>query len=364
MRQKKPARVVGPYQEETGFRVVVVEYGHRTNYFAKTEVEAHELRTRLERQLGRAKPRLIGKVLNEWLASKIRSEQCNATTAEHQRTRIRGMFGELIGSNLAALTPKRAEALYEVLVDETHPRFNRPLAAATHRKTLAMARSFFAWAVSRGYIRSNPFAEVEAVGRPKRGKPQLRIDEARKFVGVALAYYEHKSDGFAVGAVAALLLGLRVSEVVLCRVRDLDDGGRVLWIDGTKTATARRRLAVPEVLRPYLLRLAESRGPLDFLFGEVRPGQPRPRASLWIMVRRLCALAEIPIVCPHSLRGLFATLAVESGEVTHAVASALGHTSFAVTRAHYAQEDAIESARATRALGALNLGRKEDPELN
>ncbi len=41
----------------------------------------------------------------------------------------------------------------------------------------------------------------------------------------------------------------------------------------------------------------------------------------------------MPQVCTHSLRGLYATLATEAGQTSHAVAGALGHRSPAVT--HY-----------------------------
>ena len=43
------------------------------------------------------------------------------------------------------------------------------------------------------------------------------------------------------------------------------------------------------------------------------------------------------------------------GAVTHAVAAALGHGSFAVTAKHYAQPSAIDGARTQAALGALGL---------
>lgn len=45
-----------------------------------------------------------------------------------------------------------------------------------------------------------------------------------------------------------LTMGLRASEIVSRRVRDLDDGGRMLWVEDTKTVAGNRTVAVPEEL--------------------------------------------------------------------------------------------------------------------
>jgi integrase len=52
-------------------------------------------------------------------------------------------------------------------------------------------------------------------------------------------------------------------------------------------------------------------------------------------VERLCADAEVPIVCTQSLRGLHASIATGAGATSHVVASALGHSTPAVTHAYY-----------------------------
>lgn len=73
--------------------------------------------------------------------------------------------------------------------------------------------------------------------------------------------FEKTAHPLAIGALVALMMGLRTQEVLLREVRDLDDGGRFLWIDGGKTANAKRHLKVPELLRPYPLRLAVGQPP-------------------------------------------------------------------------------------------------------
>ncbi len=61
-----------------------------------------------------------------------------------------------------------------------------------------------------------------------------------------------------------------------------------------------------------------------------------------LRARRICDLAELPAITSHSLRGLHSTLATETGSTGHAVAAALGHTSYATTKAHYLKPGTVE----------------------
>lgn len=194
---------------------------------------------------------------------------------------------------------------------------------------------------------------MKPVGKVNAGKPQLRIEEARRFTTAAIEYFDETQRPLAIGALLALTMGLRTSEVLDRVVRDLDDGARYLWIDAGKTANARRHLEVPELVQPYLLRLAAGKRPEEYLFGESEHGGRRYPQKMWEMVRRLCLRAAVPVICTHSLRGLWATLAVQSGSASHVVAANLGHHSFQVTERHYAQGSVVKNAATARVLGML-----------
>lgn len=164
----------------------------------------------------------------------------------------------------------------------------------------------------------------------------------------------------ALAALTALLLGLRASEVLHLRVRDLDCGGTKLWVAasdsyGGKTANARRDVEVPNVLQPRLLKVAAGQAPDAYLFGTGSTGKPRCRQVLYCAVHRVCDAAGVPKVCPHSLRGLWATAGVRSGAASHAVAATLGHGSFEVTAKHYVQPGTLESSRTSRLVELLDL---------
>ena len=129
-----------------------------------------------------------------------------------------------------------------------------------------------------------------------------------------------------------MYLGLRQGEVIARVGRDIDDNGRVLWVTSGKTKNAKRRLKIPEQLRPLIQTLVQTRQLDDLLFFPSK-GNPHPN-YYWLQVRRLCRLAGVTVVCAHSLRGLHATLALDGGATADAVARALGHGSFSMTARH------------------------------
>lgn len=217
---------------------------------------------------------------------------------------------------------------------------------------LVAAHGFAAWCVAQRRLTTNPFADLEVKGRRSRGKAQLRIDEARKFVATALD--ESTVEG--VAAAMALLMGMRASEITNRQVRDVDDGGRVLWIDRAKTRKGDRHLEVPEVLRGPLLELCKRQD------GRPREGEERLFGDVdrhWVgyHVRRLCRAAKVPEVCPHGLRGTMASIAVQAVPAEH-VAAALGQTGPAVTRRHYLASGAEERGRGRAALKVINGGKR------
>jgi len=225
------------------------------------------------------------------------------------------------------------------------------LSADTHRNYLAEAKTFLNWCLSKKWISRNPLADVKGVGRRRRGKQQLRIDEARRWLNQALVLAD-KGDAGAVAASLSLLMGLRASEIVRCQVRDLDDGGQLLWIVQSKTEAGRRRVVVPPVLQGYLKRLAEGKKGDELLFGA--------HWRDWISagVQRICELAGVPVVCAHSMRGLHASLAMAHGITGAVVAGALGHEHESTTTESYAQREAVEKGRQGVVLEVLTGGKK------
>ena len=331
-------RFNGPYQHRANaWRIVEVDTvtGHRTTHHYKTEGDAQramaEFRLLLLKQSGQLVRQTIA------LYDTARRKKRKARTVDTTTYRLTAFFAPVMGKLLTTVTKADVTRCLERLEGQSDD---------SRLNIAAEVRTFLRWCLKAGHLKGDLTPLVVVEGKRKRGKNQPRLDEARSYLRVALELAASGDDA-AVAAAMPLLMGVRASEVVNRTVRDLDDGGRLLWIPEAKTRAGIRRLVVPEVLRPHLLRLARGRGSQDKLFGDVT------RYWLGYHVARLCTLARIPRFCPHGMRGAHSTFAVEAGTSSEAVARSLGHESFAVTAAHYATPEAVTNARQDRSLGEL-----------
>jgi integrase len=289
-------------------------------------------------------------MLAQWTEARLVSGRSKPSTVKQQRHRMVILFEGELDEPPEDLTRRWATEVYARHI-ERPCKTGRTPAVATHQQDVRIARIFFKWAMKERLVRENPFASVELVGRPNAGKRQLRVAEARAFTSAALAMFEQTRYPLALGAVLALWLGLRTGEILGALVRDVDDGARLLWVERGKTKNARRHLIIPEQLRPALLRLVAGRGGTEPLFSY--GGVPFSRMALWSAVRRLCELADVPVVCTHALRGTHATLALDAGASPLHVAAALGHASFSMTAAHYVAPGLLDEANARKVSAAL-----------
>lgn len=289
--------------------------------------------------------------------------------------RLRLFFADVLEEPLMDITPMRAKGLYESLTKRraTKPEAagenesaqkggkrvatDRPLSVDTCRNILAEARTFFRYGVERGWIGKNPLEEVKGKGKRRHGKPQLRIDEARKWLAHAMGL-AHKEPG-AVAALCTVVLGMRASEIVSRQVRDLDDDGRLVWVEATddfdtKTEAGRRPLEVDADLRPHLLALATGKQPTDLLFGKHWRDWPRE----W--VQAICEQAGVPKVTAHGMRGLRATLGILGGvgALLQKTADTLGHEQSSTTQQSYIAPGTVQQAQGRAALAVLRGGKK------
>jgi integrase len=354
-RPQKDRRVHGPYPARKRWRLIIVEPDgarRRESYETREEAEA----TKGKVVISDDSPTIMDAVRQ--YTNHLERKGCKPSSITTSRYRLDSFFGidqpsgGLAMTNVSRLTPEQCTSLYD---EQT-----RRMSVDTHRSTLTLAKTFGQWCVKQGWMATSPLAAIEPFGRRKRGKEQLRISEARAFLATCESY-AWRGDAGAIAAMTLLLLGMRASEVVERVVRDLDDGGRILWIPSSKTEAGRRTLEVPSSLRPHLLRLAKGKQPTDRLFSE------KDRQWVYYHVKRMCSKAGVPEVTPHSLRGLHATLATEHGVTGRVVASALGHTSFeGVTKRHYVAPgttDRVAQKRVELVLGGEpGAGDEQAPE--
>ncbi len=343
MRRRQSARILGPYQEGAIWRIIEVNStGYRTSHMADSQQAANRLAAKLRAQL---RALTVGTAIGEWKESRLRAG-CTPTTIHEQTARVHAMLDSVLALQMNEVTVRKAAAVYEQMTKEPSRKTGRPLTAASHRHYLALIRAMWAWSIKQGHAASNPWLQVEPIGRPATGKPQLRRQEARRFAELA----EHEAAAgsrLALAALCCLSLGLRANEALNLTARDVDAESGELYVNGTKTAAARRRIKLPFYLAKLLTQAAQGRPPAERLCHA-------RRQKLHSTVVALCARAGVPRVCVHGLRGTHASLAVEGGASVEAVARVLGHTSTAMTLGHYVSGDAATGARLSVVSDALN----------
>ncbi len=336
-------RYHGPYEHRPGqWRIVGVSAdGVRLRQTFTSKEEADREIAKARAGLGQ---RTVGTAVTDYLEH-MKEKGRRQGTRDTARYRLTAFLRLVEGDRmLSSLTPAVACALYAKRMTEVKP--------DTHRGELALASTWASWCVKSKWLAANPFEGVEPMGEKSRGKDQLRLDEAKRFLATCLK----EETPSATACALALLTGARASEVTERVVRDLDDGGRLLWIPFAKTSAGVRQLLVPELLRARVLQLAEGRKPDERLWGSVT------RHWLGHHVRRLCGVAKVPVVSPHGLRGLNATLRVQSGESTETVARLLGQAGPGVTRRHYLQPGTEETVQSAALLARLTEAEEPDED--
>lgn len=353
--RRKGPRVLGPYPNRAGFRCITVEAdGHRApSKTVPTYEDAEELKAYLEaeistRQLNTDTARTL---YLDYLRDVKGDAKGTRDTAEYA---LKSFFPDPMP--LWGMRPKYCQARYDELTGR--------LATDTHRNYLGQAKTFLDWCVAEKLMSSNPAKGVKGVGRRKKGKPQLRIKQARAWYRKTLELAGEGDTG-AIAALVALLLGLRASEICRMQVGDLDEDelpGDTLWIDKSKTPKGERTLAVPESLRPHLVELAEGKKAEDWIF-PARRGRPHDRGWVRAQAKRIGRLAKLPApiaksLTAHGLRGMLASISLRRGAPGELVADTLGHEDQRTTREAYAEEGAAEAGDRRRGLKVIEGGRR------
>ena len=230
-RRQRKAGVYGPYEHGLRWRVHVVdERGETTCSSFATQEEAAKVVRLSKKELALAASATLLEAIEEYEMFLRRKE--HKKYAETIR-RLHLFFSDL-ERPVATLRPKECDALYKSLTEKISDRTGKPFAVASHQNTLVDAKTFGKWCVEKQWHRTSPVEQVRPVGKRNRGKPQLRVDEARKWIEAAIGFANEGEDG-AVAAMISLLMGMRCSEIVSRDVRDLDDDGKLLWITKSKT---------------------------------------------------------------------------------------------------------------------------------
>ncbi len=372
--RKRGERILGPYKWRDQWGIIAINAaGERLTQIFATRAQACRAKEVGEKEIIERTARSVGEAIDEYELY-LREDRENKRKSWKETIRRMHRFFFEVDLALPALDTKRCEAYYKRLTTQ--------LATDSHRNILAEAKSFLRWCVEQKWIPANPAEAIKGKGRRKHGKEQLTVDEARLWLACAIKYAERGEEG-AIAAMQSLLMAMRASEIIGQDVRDIDDNGRLTSIRHGKTAAAARRLEIPEILQPYILKVAraprklekrqlrrgmvqqETRLPHEPLYlGRYHTGTRyingarRERAWVRKWVQKICLEAGVRVVTAHGMRGTHASIAASRGVTGAVVAGALGHEDQATTLRSYARKDAVEGAVQTKALQLLEGGKK------
>jgi site-specific recombinase XerD len=186
-------------------------------------------------------------------------------------------------------------------------------------------RSFYAWAVRRGYMLSNPTDWTKPKRVPRGEAEALSLDELTRLL--LAASYRSPQRGWAM--LACFALGTRRGEFVNIRRADVDHSGGFVHLTVTKGRKP-RRVPMGPWAREAIVEL-ERLSDTDYIC----PVQPNT-FTMWVQqAARDCGFTGKKARA-HALRASFATYLSEQGVEIATISNLLGHSSIAVTSAYVA----------------------------
>lgn len=290
---------------------------------------------------------------SEWVER--RQHEVDARTSEHWRWalschllpflkayRPSQITGRLVDAYKLAKLREREE------LERAHAQGERlresGLSNSSINKTLKVLAQILEDAVEDGYLDENPARGKRR--RLKASKPRrtwLELGEVKALIDAAA---DHRA------LIATMVLaGLRVSELILLRWRDVDLARGKLQVADSKTDAGHRTVDLsPWLTEELATHKAGSRyvGSADFVFA-TRNGTKRNRSNITRQILRpsidrsdaaLTAAGLSPIqshVTNHSLRRTFASLLYEAGATPAYVMAQMGHESSALALEVYAK---------------------------
>lgn len=361
--RKRSERIHGPYRKGNRWRIVHVDaHGNRGKPISFPTEQAALAAIRAAQKAIDAAGTGAGTIDDALVAyvATLRHRPDNGlrppnpNTARTYEIVLRGLLGPVLSHAPSAITESRARAIWKRYRDLPTPK-GQARSVATLIDARARVRSLWRFMIADGAygVRRNPWECIESPGRPREGKAQLRLHEARKLVADAMPR-ALRGNGLSARIVIQLYLGLRPGETARIRPRDID--GAQLWVARGKSGRG-RIVDIPAALAPIMGMIAAGKLRVD------QSGSVYRQA-----LARACDRAGVPRICPQALRGMHATYARESGVAPAAVSAQLGQApgSYArlAARNYVAPgtDDRVRSMRAADALGAGNLkARSEFP---
>ena len=206
---------------------------------------------------------------------------------------------------------------------------------ATMSRFLASAKSFYAYMLAKGYIKTNPTAALKAKKVQRKYPEILTSKEVELFLEQPKCVDEK---GFRDHAMLELLYatGIRVSELIDLDVDDLNlPAGLVMCRSKGKERSIPLYPGAVKALQDYVLRIRDRIVTNDeekALFVNMN-GERMTRQGFWKIIKFYQEKADIKKdITPHMLRHSFAAHLLENGADLHSIQEMLGHADISSTQ--------------------------------
>jgi len=197
-------------------------------------------------------------------------------------------------------------------------------------RKISAVRTFFNFLIYAGKTEINPASLIEMRGRDKNLPSFLSVEEV-----FSLLDSEELNESKRDRAILEFLYdtGLRISELLSLKVKDIDFKNRIVFVKGKRE----KERVVPvgekgiKAVEEYLKERTELNENSPLFCG--KKGKPLSERTVRRIVKKYSLLCGIPKrVTPHTLRHSYATHLLESGADIRAIQELLGHSTIASTQ--------------------------------
>ena len=206
---------------------------------------------------------------------------------------------------------------------------------ATMSRFLASSKSFYAYMLAKGYIKTNPAASLKTQKVQRKYPEILTSKEVELFLEQPKCVDEK---GFRDHAMLELLYatGIRVSELIALDVDDLNlPAGLIVCRSKGKERSIPLYPGAVKALQDYVLHIRErivSDDEEKALFVNMN-GERMTRQGFWKLIKYYQEKADIKKdITPHMLRHSFAAHLLENGADLHSIQEMLGHADISSTQ--------------------------------
>jgi integrase/recombinase XerD len=217
----------------------------------------------------------------------------------------------------------------------------RRYAKATVARKVAAVKSFCAFLLDHGDLRSNPAAQVDSPRAPKPVPKPMTTEEVDSLLREPRKYESPEAVRDAAMLELMYATGMRVTELVSLNMDSLHTDPPPAWVrclgKGSKERTIPVHEHAVEAMMTYLddgrPALLKNR-PHQALFVN-RRGERLTRQGFWLILKGYAKSAGIEShVTPHTLRHSFATHLLRGGASVRDVQELLGHANVSTTQVY------------------------------